>query len=131
MLKEFSALGPEQAREAASRIFGLENSRKAFEGRYQGLTDPARHRQEAERRRSDFKARVMANPQWKAAYGSAWTQIAAAEKKAATRYKEQYFHGLDSSLASLAHDDRPIRRRNQEAGWRAAAGISTSRSSIP
>ena len=44
----------------------------------------------------------MANPQWKSAYGNAWTQIAEAEKKAATRFKEQYFHGLDSSLASLA-----------------------------
>ena len=44
----------------------------------------------------------MANPQWKTAYGGAWTQIAEAEKKSATRYKEQYFHGLDSSLASLA-----------------------------
>ncbi len=44
----------------------------------------------------------MANAQWKAAYGNAWTEIAAAEKKAASRSKEQYFHGLDSSLASLA-----------------------------
>ena len=49
-----------------------------------------------------FKAQVAANPQWKAAYGSAWDQIAAAEKKAQTRFKEQYFHGLNSSLASLA-----------------------------
>jgi hypothetical protein len=51
---------------------------------------------------TDFKAKVMANAQWKAAYGNAWTEIADAEKKAATRYKEQYFHGLDSSLANLA-----------------------------
>src|SRR5262249_29213310 len=50
----------------------------------------------------DFKAKVMANAQWKAAYGSAWQEIADAEKKAATRTKEQYFHGLDSSLANLA-----------------------------
>ncbi len=44
----------------------------------------------------------MANPQWKAAYGGAWDEIAAAEKKAASRVKEQYFHSTDSHLASLA-----------------------------
>ena len=49
-----------------------------------------------------FRAQVAANPQWKAAYGNAWDQIAAAEKKAQTRFKEQYFHGLNSSLANLA-----------------------------
>jgi hypothetical protein len=101
VLKEFSALGTEQAREAASRIFSLENSLKAFDGRLQGLTDPAvfSKKQQDE---NEFKARVMANPQWKTAYGGAWTQIAEAEKKSVTRYKEQYFHGLDSSLANLA-----------------------------
>ena len=41
-------------------------------------------------KRSDeakFKAQVMANLQSKAAYGSAWDQIAAAEKKAQSRSK--------------------------------------------
>jgi Peptidase S46 len=101
VLKEFSAQGPEQAREAASRIFSLENSRTAFEGRLQGLTDPAVFSKK-QKEESDFKAKVMANSQWKAAYGNAWTEIEAAERKAASRYKEQYYHGLDSSLASTA-----------------------------
>lgn len=101
VLREFSAQGTEQSREAASRIFSLENSRKAYEGEYQGLTDPAIFSKK-QKEESEFKARVMANPQWKAAYGNAWDEIAEAEKKAESRYKEQYFHGLDSSLASLA-----------------------------
>ncbi len=101
VLKEFSAQGAEQARKAASRIFSLENSRKAYEGRYQGLTDPAIMAKK-QKEESDFKAKVMANPQWKAAYGNAWTEVAEAQKKAASRSKEEYFHGLDSSLASLA-----------------------------
>jgi hypothetical protein len=101
VLKEFAAQGAEQAREAASRIFGLENSRKAYEGRLQGLVDPVVFSKK-QKEESDFKAKVMANSQWKAAYGNAWTEIEAAEKKAASRYKEQYFHGLDSSLASTA-----------------------------
>ncbi len=101
VLREFSAQGAEQARQAASRIFNMENSRKAYEGEYQGLTDPAIFSKK-QKEESEFKSRVMANPQWKAAYGSAWDEIAEAEKKADSRFKEQYFHGLDSSLASLA-----------------------------
>ena len=100
VLKEFAAQGPEQAREAASRIFSLENSRKAYEGRLQGLLDPAVFSKK-QKEESDFKSRVVANAQWKTAYGNAWTEIEAAGKKSASRYKEQYFHGVDSSLASL------------------------------
>ncbi len=101
ILKEFSAKGPEQAREAASRIFSLENSRKAYEGRYQGLIDAAIFSKK-QQEENDFKARVMANRSGRRRTGNAWNQIAEAEKKAATRSKEQYFHGFDSSLASLA-----------------------------
>jgi hypothetical protein len=49
-----------------------------------------------------FRALVEANPQWKAAYGSAWDQIAQAEKKAATRLRERWFHSTGSDLVSLA-----------------------------
>src|SRR5579871_6924819 len=101
VLNAYSAQGADPARNAASRIFGLENSRKAYEGRYQGLMDPAIMAKK-QKEESDFKAKVTANGQWKAAYGGAWNEIADAEKKAASRYKEEYFHGLDSSLASLA-----------------------------
>ena len=101
VLKDFSSKGPEQAREAETRIFGLENSRKAYEGRLQGLQDPAVFAKK-QKEESDFKAKVMGNAQWKTAYGNAWSEIEAAEKKSASRSKEQYYHGLDSSLASTA-----------------------------
>ena len=39
VLEKYSTQGPEQARQAASMIFGLQNSVKAFEGRYKGLLD--------------------------------------------------------------------------------------------
>jgi hypothetical protein len=100
-LKQYSALGAEQARQAASQIFNLENSLKSAEGRYKGLLDAgvmAKQRKEEE----EFQARVMGNAQWKAAYGGAWDAIAEAEKKDATRIKDQFFHGLNSQLASLA-----------------------------
>src|SRR5579871_1407521 len=39
VLKEYSKQGPEQERQAASNIFGLENGVKAIQGRYDGLLD--------------------------------------------------------------------------------------------
>jgi hypothetical protein len=100
-LKKYSATGPEAARRAMTQIFGLENSLKAYDGRLKGLED----KRVMDAKRSDetkFRAQVAANPQWKAAYGNAWDQIAAAEKKVQSRLKEQYFHGLNSSLTGLA-----------------------------
>jgi hypothetical protein len=100
-LKKFAATSPEAARQAGTQIFSLENSRKAYEGRLKGLQDPA----VMNAKRADeqaFKARVQANPAWRAAYGKAWDQIAAAEKKSQTRFKEQFFHGLNSSYTGLA-----------------------------
>jgi hypothetical protein len=100
-LKKYSATSSEATRQAGSNIFSLENSQKAYLGRLKGLQDPA----VMSAKRADeaaFKSKVNANAQWKLAYGKAWDQIAAAEKLAQTRFKEQYFHGLNSQLANLA-----------------------------
>ena len=100
-MKAYAALGAEQARQAASMIFGLENSLKSYQGSYAGLLD----RNVMEKKRADetaFRERVMANPEWKAAWGGAWDAIAAAEQKMATRYKEVSNRGASSQLFSLA-----------------------------
>jgi hypothetical protein len=74
---------------------------KAYEGEYKGLLDPkVMGKKQSDER--EFRSKVMANPEWRAAYGSAWDAIAAAEKKAATRTKERIFRNLDSQFASLA-----------------------------
>jgi hypothetical protein len=100
-LEKYSAQGPEQARQAASAIFSYANSLKGRGGRLKGLLDPAvMAKKRAEEQ--DFRAKVMANAQWRAAYSGAWDAIAAAESKAATREKELVFRSLDSQLASLA-----------------------------
>jgi hypothetical protein len=100
ILQQYSAEGTEQARQAASMIFGLQNSLKAYQGRYQGLLDKnvmgTKQKDEA-----DFKAKVMANPEWKAAYGDAWDAIAEATRKASTRVKEQIYHSTDSQLSGI------------------------------
>ncbi len=101
VLEKYSAKGAEQAREASTQIFGLENSLKAYEGMYKGLEDPQIMRTK-EKTENEFKALVEAKPEWKSAYGNAWSEIAEAERKAATRARQQYFRGTNSELANLA-----------------------------
>ncbi|HXX99778.1 MAG TPA: S46 family peptidase [Candidatus Limnocylindrales bacterium] len=101
VLKEYSARGPEQSRQAASMIFGLENARKVYEGRRDGLAD----KNLMEKKRSEdeaFRAKVMANPDWQEAYGGAWTMEEEAIQKMKPRIKQQFFRASDSQLASLA-----------------------------
>src|SRR5579863_10753786 len=101
VLREYSGQGSEQTRQAMSQIFNLENSVKAFEGRYEGLLDKTVNAKK-QKDEDEFQARVMANPEWKATAGGAWRAIAEAERKAVSRSKEQFFHGMDSQLANLA-----------------------------
>jgi hypothetical protein len=100
VLKEYSKLGPEQERQAASNIFGLENGVKAIQGRYDGLLDKnvmAKKQKDEE----EFKAKVMGNPEWQKAYGGAWDAIAEATRKASTRAKQQFFHSTDAQLSTI------------------------------
>ncbi|HEY2118544.1 MAG TPA: S46 family peptidase [Candidatus Acidoferrum sp.] len=100
-LKDYSARGPEQTRQATSMIFGLENSRKVYEGRLLGLQD--KNLMEKKRKEEDdFKAKVDANPEWKKEYGNAWEKDSSAVDKAKTRIKQQFYRGLDSQLGTLA-----------------------------
>jgi Peptidase S46 len=101
VLRNFSASSPEHARQSTTEILEQENSVKALDGEYQGLND--KHVMDTKRADEEkFKAAVLANPEWKAAYGGAWDQIAEAEKKSESRLKELYFHSTDSRFSSLA-----------------------------
>jgi hypothetical protein len=91
----------EHTRQASSRIFGLENSVKSFTGSLQGLQDKhVMNTKQADEER--FQAAVMNKAELKAQFGQAWQEIAAATKKAASRMKEQFFHSMDSDLATKA-----------------------------
>ncbi len=101
VLERYGAQGTEQARQVASMIFGLQNSVKAIDGRYKGLLDKSvmdKKRQDDE----DFRAKVMANPEWKQAYGGAWDAIAGATRKAVSRARQQAYRNIDSQLAATA-----------------------------
>src|SRR5262249_53575363 len=98
--RAYAARGPEQERQVMTGIFGLENSLKSFEGSLRGLQD--RNLMEKKRKEEeDFKALVMANPEWKKQYGSAWDDIAAAVEKQKSRSRQGY-RTLDSQYANLA-----------------------------
>ena len=90
VLREYSALGKEQERRALIQIFGLENSKKAMTGEYQGLLDNAlmAGRKKAE---EEFQLKVASNPEWDKAYGDAWDTIADVVKKMTTPAKQQFF----------------------------------------
>jgi hypothetical protein len=100
-MRKFSATSAEHQREATSRILNLENGLKAIDGNYKGLQDK-RIMDSKRAREEEFKAAVMANPDLKVKYGAAWDEIAAAQKKAASRINEEFYHSLDSQLANFA-----------------------------
>ena len=84
VLYAYSKRGPEQARRALGQIFGLENGKKSYTGRYQGLQDP-KLMAKAKADEESFRAKVNANPEWKKVYGDGWKTI---EKVIAKQKKE-------------------------------------------
>jgi hypothetical protein len=99
-LHAYAKAGPEAAREADDLTFGLENSRKAYEGELRGLQEKAVMDKKAGEER-DLRNRVDANPKLKAEYGGAWNTISAAMQKAASTYKERFYANIDRSLARM------------------------------
>ena len=87
VLQKYSAKGTEQTRQAASLIFGLQNSLKVLNGQYEGLRDKSLMAT-IEKREADFLKQVNSKPEWKQAYGSAWNEIAEASNKELARLKE-------------------------------------------
>jgi hypothetical protein len=79
-LRRHAARGPEQARQAADLIFGLENAVKAVTGEYNGLRDAAlmATKEKAER---EFRGLVDGRPEWKPRFGRAWDDIARVQPK--------------------------------------------------
>jgi len=100
VLNRYSALGPEQARQAANLKFGLENAVKAQTGEQQGLNNKAIFSKK-EKEEQDFRAIVDKDGRLKAQYGEAWSQIAAAEKKEIANMKPLRFRSINRSFAKL------------------------------
>jgi peptidase S46-like protein len=98
-----AASSPEAARRYQNTIFSYENSKKAVTGYRAGLLDSAiMARKRAFER--DFRRRIEANPALRAKYGTAWDEIARAEKDLATiaRNLQWQSFGGGSNLLNFA-----------------------------
>jgi hypothetical protein len=100
-LQSYGAQGPEKTREAETQLFFLENSRKAYEGRLQGLLDPHIFNKKASEE-AEFRAKVAANPEWQKEFAGAWGEIEEATKKYGELYKKDLFRRTDSPLFGTA-----------------------------
>ena len=78
IIKDLSSRSEAARRQYNNTLFGLQNSFKAITGYLAGLTN---EKYMAQKRafEKDFRARVAKDAKLQAQYGSAWTQIAAAE----------------------------------------------------
>lgn len=84
-LTEFQNRGPEQKRVSGPKLFGVENTLKAYKGRHAALLNPDFF---AKKRAAESRLRkkITSNPKFKATYGSAWDEIERAQKT----YREIY-----------------------------------------
>jgi hypothetical protein len=125
MLQQFSQEGEEQARIAKEELFSIQNSRKAYYGRIEGLQDPSIISKK-EANEKALRAKVEKDPKMKAAYGSAWDRVAAAQKAYAEMIRERsvlelgqgfyctYF-GIARTLVRMAEEDtKPNTERLRE-----------------
>ncbi len=100
-LRRYSNQGAEQTRQAASRIFGLENAQKAYTGEYSGLLDPKVFAKKSADERG-LRDQITRKPEWKAAYAAAWDDMQRAQEARRRLYKtERYGQLRGSSLAPL------------------------------
>jgi len=106
LLNIFSGKSAEHRRIAEGDLFSVQNSRKVYVGRMAGLLDPAVF--EAKRtEETALRATVEKNPEWKAKWGGAWDEVAAAQKAAQGLAKRYNAAGganmaLGSELAAFA-----------------------------
>lgn len=101
--EQYSGRGVEQARQAASEIFGLQNAQKAIKGERDALLNTQTF-QKKQKDENEFRSFVMTNPQWKQQFGGAWDDIAAAERKDESRFNVRLYRDLDSRIAKLAQN---------------------------
>jgi len=100
--RRYAAQGPEQARQAARQIFGIENSLKAFTGQQEGLADKSLMAKK-QKEEAGFRARVAKRPEWQKEFGGAWNAIAQAEVKRREMFKPLRFRTvLWSRLSQMA-----------------------------
>ncbi|MDB5354484.1 MAG: hypothetical protein JWN24_937 [Phycisphaerales bacterium] len=99
---DYAARGPEQARQAQDRLFGIDNGLKAVGGELEGLQD-VRLFERLRDAEDALRRRVAQDKELTKEHGGAWERIAGVQEKLARRHKEMGFRPLRGSrLADLA-----------------------------
>jgi hypothetical protein len=100
ILTEFSRKGPEQARIAEGRLFGVENSLKALKGQFYALVESSivKDRAAAEK---ELRAKVDADPRLKAQYGAAWDDLQGVLSRSRQGLEERSFVGGEAFSSAL------------------------------
>ena len=101
LLKEYSKRGPEQARQAAGQIFGIENALKASSGEYAGLQDKDLMAKKAAEDK-DLRDRVGVNPEWKHKYAWAWDSLSVVMDRDRANAKVRGPRRISSRLYTMA-----------------------------
>jgi hypothetical protein len=89
VLQSYAARGAEQEREVRETIFGVANSLKLFTGQLAGLQDTLLMGRKIRWER-EFRARVQADPELRAAYGDAWDLMAGIAER-----RDRVYHGVN------------------------------------
>ena len=112
LLTAWSGRSAENARRAKEDVFGIQNSRKVYDGRLAALYDPAFMAAKA-KAESDLRARLSANPEQFAEALAAYEKISAAQKTIATIAPQLRY--LESGLG-FSSDSFTIARQLLRAG---------------
>lgn len=104
-LGAYSSRGAENARRAKDDYFGYQNARKAYEGRLEGLLDPALL--DARRREEEALQTFVRSRPDLADTRDAWAEIAGAQQTIAShalRHHLLEYHGFNSDLYRIARN---------------------------
>lgn len=99
-LQTFAARSDENNRISNGDRRGVENSRKRNTGQLAGVLDPAVFKKKADAEKA-LRAKIDANPEWKAKYADGWDTISGAYKKYREFYERQSVLGGVSGGSSL------------------------------
>jgi len=112
-LRQYASRGAEQARQASGRIFGLENALKAYIGEYNGLLDAKVFAKKTADERA-LRDQIGRKPEWKTAYGGAWTDVQRAQETRRRQYKTErsgsFAYGIRVRARSI--DDHDLSTRD-------------------
>lgn len=100
-LKEYSAKGDEQARQASGMLHGYENAKKARTGEYGGLTNPAIMDKKASEE-ADFRKRVADNRQLAGEYSALWEDIAGVVEQEIATLNDRFNKRIHGTLFNYA-----------------------------